>query len=277
MPLRALLALYGDVLSQTAHRDLDHRCRDMARALAGTREIQAMLDSIAHLEARFGRGRQAGGVLTALRTTLDEQRRAASDSGAAASPPLAGLHGDLEVTAGLLAALEIEQDGYLAIRGGLERTYRASRRWRGQAYADGADETFHEWRKHLQRHWRHMQLLLPAWPQQLQPRARMARDISEILGQDHDLAVLGQHLGKAGRSLGTAAQVRACRALCRRLQTELRSAVRADGERLFSEPAKAFGARIGGYWEITRRQAEGDEGTQTLPPGAPGSRGADAA
>ena len=44
---------------------------------------------------------------------------------------------------------------------GLRQSYRGGRKAFAQAFATGSDEDFHEWRKTLQHHWRHMQLLTP--------------------------------------------------------------------------------------------------------------------
>ena len=52
------------------------------------------------------------------------------------------------------------------------------------------DEAFHEWRKGAQAHWRQMTLLARAWPEYLGARASEARTLSQLLGDDHDLAML---------------------------------------------------------------------------------------
>jgi CHAD domain-containing protein len=250
--LRALLALYQDALAEDEFRDLNHQIRDIARALAGMREIQAMLDSLGQLEQRFGRGGH-GKVLKALRVDLEAKRLESSLPGRAPSLDLLQIHEGLGQVAHSLAHIRVQGDGFEMIDPGLRRTYRAARHWHEQAYAldrseTGGDETFHEWRKALQRHWRHMQLLTPGWPNHLRARAQLAHEIAETIGQDHDLAMLDQYLEKSGRALGPLAQVRVCRGHCRQLQGELRQSVHSDGKFLFLEGAKAFSRRIEVYW-----------------------------
>ena len=80
-----------------------------------------------------------------------------------------------------------------------------------------------EWRKRLQRHWRHMQLLAEGWPGYLRQRAQLTHKISETIGQEHDLSVLVAHLAGSGTSYGSVAQVRACRQKCNKLRAELRA------------------------------------------------------
>src|SRR6185437_13892719 len=76
---------------------------------------------------------------------------------------------------------------------GLRQSYRGGRKALAKAFASGSAEDFHEWRKALQHHWRHMQLLTPCWPSELSARVEISRSLSQILGDDHDIAML-QHL-----------------------------------------------------------------------------------
>ncbi len=257
--LRALLVLYRADIGDEAYRQLDHGFRDIARGLSGTREIQGMLNCLQQLETRFGR-RGRGRLLLALRGQLEQRREQISARG----PAQALSDGEIaKVLAGAcrrIAETPFTHDDFEVIRPGLEKTYRAARRWQVRAYGDGSGESFHEWRKALQRHWRHMQLLTPAWPHELRTRAQLLRDITEKIGQDHDLTVLDQYLEASGRDLGTAAQVRSARALCRQRQEELRAAVRCDGERLFAEGAAAFSKRVSRYWQMACAAGEVPKG-----------------
>ena len=248
--LRALLALYQAGLEEEDYRHLDHSFRDIARGLSVTREIQGMLDSLQHLETRFGRKARTR-VLLGLRCQLEASRSQISSQGpAAAVLSKADIVQALDDASKQIAAIQVGQDDFEAIRPGLDKTYRAARRGHKQAFDGGSGESFHEWRKSLQRHWRHMQLLTAAWPHELRARAQLLRDITETVGRDHDLTVLDHYLGESGRTLGTAIQVRACQALCRQHQVELRAAVRSDGGKLFAEGASAFSKRVGRYWQM---------------------------
>ena len=263
--LRALLALYRTCLDDAYYQDIDRAFRDMARALSGAREIQGMLDSLAHLEKRFGRqGRNK--VLTTLHGQLQESRGHVSSNGLSTGPSGTDIEQALADAGGRIDALRLTRDDFEAIRPGIEQTYRAARHWHERAFEEGTGESFHEWRKTLQRHWRHMQLLTPAWPHDLRARAQLLRAIAETVGQDHDLTVLDLHLAQSGRSLGTAAQIRSCRALCRQRQIELRASVYCDGQRLFAEGAAAFSKRMGRYWRLAG--LESDKPSRALEPAA---------
>ena len=264
--LRALVSLYRGMIDEQVYRDLDRRFRDIARALAGTREIQAMLDSIDQLEPIRPNSKPRP-VLMALRMDLAARREVLTARSAQPGTAVALLRRDLDAAACLLGQVDISRDDFGAIRGGLERTYRGARRWQARAYAGKPDmvetsETFHEWRKRLQRHWRHMQLLTQAWPQYMRARAQLTHTIAETVGQEHDLGLLDLRLAASGRTLGTTAQLRECRVLCQQHQLKLRAEIRADGEQLFLEGAKAFSRRMEGYWSAACKRDERTEGEQ---------------
>jgi hypothetical protein len=130
----------------------------------------------------------------------------------------------------------------------LEASYRRARRAFRQAYVEFTDEAFHEWRKGAQAHWRHMLLLTRAWPGALAARASEARGLSQILGDDHDLALLvGFVRSEAGARLGADAAV--IEKLARRRQQELRGIAHPKGLRLFAESPKTLHRSIAAYWE----------------------------
>ena len=198
-----------------------------------------------------------------LRTTLEERRQEALATPPEGAQRQSDLKEDLQAATKLFRSLRISHDGFEAIQGGLERTYRSSRRLGDRAYDEDSNESFHEWRKQLQRHWRHMQLMITVWPDALQARAHKTRTICEIIGQDHDLAALELELGR-GRKRGRVADAFACRGQCRQLQKELRASIRDEGERLFLEGAGAFATRLSRYWEHACRQREIAKETEVI-------------
>src|SRR5262249_54967812 len=111
------------------------------------------------------------------------------------------------------------------------------------------EEAFHEWRKETQRHWRHMMLLSRAWPECMMARAGAARALSQVLGDDHDLALLTAFLhSQRASGIGEEAAGSITRLAFQR-QRELRALAQPMGERLFLEGAGSLHRRIAAYWE----------------------------
>ena len=98
-----------------------------------------------------------------------------------------------------------------------------------RAFATGDDEDFHDWRKTLQHHWRHMQLLTPCWPSELSARAELARGLSQILGDDHDISLIQQLVSAPTLVFASPEDTVAFMKQCRERQKELRQEARNAG------------------------------------------------
>jgi CHAD domain-containing protein len=176
--LRALLRLVGE----KRLRDEGGFFRDVARELAGARDADVMLATVADLESRYevevGPVRQR---LEAhrLRTTGGGRKRAANTAKRM-----------LKEGRARVDDWPLERDGFEAFEDGLRRTYRRGRRdWRA-VLADPSTENLHEWRKRVKDLWYHHSLLQGIWKPVMSAVADEAHELSDRLGDDHDLALL---------------------------------------------------------------------------------------
>ena len=105
------------------------------------------------------------------------------------------------------------------------------------------DEHLHEWRKRTKDLWYHLRLLRPGWRAVLEPHADQAHELSDVLGDDHDLVVLTAHLD--GRGVALAGEQREqLTELIRKRRSELQEKAFALGERLFAEKPKGYARRL---------------------------------
>jgi hypothetical protein len=146
-----------------------------------------------------------------------------------------------------LVNLELSGSGFEVVGAGLERSYHRARRAFTRAYDNPSDEAFHEWRKGAQAHWRQMTLLARAWPDNLGARALEARTLSQILGDDHDLALLVSFARSDVAGIGEEHAALIEKA-ARRRQAEMRETARPRGERLFAPSPKRLRRSIATYW-----------------------------
>lgn len=145
------------------------------------------------------------------------------------------------------AALKFKGTGLAAIEQGLEDSYRAARRALRLAYKHPSDETVHDLRKTVQWHWRHMALLSRAWPEVFAARIAAARDLSQMLGRDHDFAMVRE---AAAKTPSIDAETRSMIvAICDEQQSALRREAEPRLHQLFAESAPVFVRRIAAYWE----------------------------
>ena len=111
-----------------------------------------------------------------------------------------------------------------------------------------SDEAFHEWRKTVQQHWRHMQLISRAWPDVLGGRAGEAKELSRLLGDDHDMCVLLAFAGERGKAVLSEEELATLATTGRSIQDELRDLAKPRGTRLFAETASDLREHMALYW-----------------------------
>jgi CHAD domain-containing protein len=218
--LRALLRL---VAEKKLRRESD--CfRDAARELAGARDADVMLATLADLENRYEA--DAGPVRQRLEAhrvqTTGGGRQAAADTAIAM----------LTEARGRVADWPLERDGFEALEDGLRRTYRRGRRdWRSAA-KDPSTENLHEWRKRVKDLWYHCSLLEEIWKPVMSALGDEAHELSDRLGDDHDLALL-LHFG-----------AEPLEPLIAERREELQREAFEYGTRLYADKPKVFVRRI---------------------------------
>ncbi|MBX9589312.1 MAG: CHAD domain-containing protein [Hyphomonadaceae bacterium] len=242
--LRALLRLIRPALAAAAYRREANRIAAIGRLLADVRDQHVMQQTLAKLEARFKALPKGMGVKLAKLTANGAGARSARAGGQERRQALK----DLEHARAFFARLERRPVAFDHLADGIERSYRRARRAFREAYATPTDEAFHEWRKTVQQHWRHMQLISRAWPDVLSGRAGEAKELSRLLGDDHDVHVLLAFAADRGKAVLAADELAALGSMGRTIQDELRRVAQPRGARLFAEPAADLRERLALYW-----------------------------
>ena len=243
--LRSLFLLARPGMPEPVFRSLTSRVANIGKGLAAARDAQALLDAIEKLEQNTEAG-AGDGPMRSIRGWLHKRRNAAEQNLAqtTASEALSKL---LQLRPAL-AGLAVYPDDFTPLAKGLERCYRATRKhFRAAIESDDAEE-LHEWRKGVQQHWRHMQLLMPCWPSELSARVEASRSLSQVLGDDHDIAMLTHLVMTPTMTFGTPEDTTAFLKRCRKRHKALRKDARTRGERLFVEKPGPFANRIHAYW-----------------------------
>ena len=231
--LRALLVLARPAVGARLWSKLDRQLARAARDLSGARDHAVILQTLDQLQEEYGAA-ALGAAGRRLRAELSQQQDLAE-----ARAGLPAVERRLAKIAKRWQELPLNGFAIGDALSGLEADYRSGRRQFRHAYAVGTAEVFHELRKHVQRHWRHMHLFAAPWPQQLEAHIDLARALSELLGEEHDLWLLRQRLGDDGQTLDQ---------LCQQRQDRLRAESRGQLSLLFAERPKALRRRLSAYW-----------------------------
>jgi hypothetical protein len=241
--VRALLRLGREGLGETVFRAENAHFRSIAASLAGARDDHVLMETIVKLAAETD-GPVAPALARLKEAVVAERARASEGT----------TDGRVDADAALERALRrfrrlrIEPDSFATLEQGLVRNYRKGIACRDLAYAESTDEPFHEWRKCVQNHWRHMALLSRAWPPLFEAHIEAARALSQTLGDDHDLALLRTRLAALSPDTLSADDAREIERMIAVRQRALRRAAKAQGAVIFAERPKAHGRRIAAIW-----------------------------
>jgi CHAD domain-containing protein len=249
---RAVLRLVRSQLGNDRYRAENRRLRDAGRRLSQVRDADVKLATVAALGERFGAERpsRTTDVLSgALRRELEELAAPGSvAAGDAAQETIAALDASLAA----VAQWPLKRRGWKLIKRDLERSYERGRRAFRDTVANPTPERVHEWRKRAKDLWYHLRLIQGCWPELIGELAGAAHELSDLLGDHHDLEVLAADV-RARAGLADADDERAVLLeLIGRRQDELLGCAIPIGERLYAEPAPAFRQRMRAYWRAWR-------------------------
>jgi CHAD domain-containing protein len=243
--LRALVRIAAGAIGHGKAQRRNKSLGGIAKLLSDRRDQTVMLDTIAKLSLENADTASALAPLGAGIAQQDahQPETLAQDIATRARALLAREALKLE-------RAEFSKRGFAALADGLEASYRHGRKAGKYAYEEPTDENFHELRKAVQWHWRQMSLLSKAWPDEFAVRVNAARELSQQLGDDHDLAML---VDAALRSATMSDEQKdAAIQVCRRRQQSLRMSAEYRVKRLFAEKPRAFVGRVAAYWRCSR-------------------------
>lgn len=243
--IRGLLRLVRDSFA-ASYRQENVWFRDLARRLSGARDSEAMLECLDKLLDAFSKELDAD-AFAPVRRALAEQRTVVHEE-EDVSELVSETAAELQEARLRALGWRLDTSGFAVIEDGLLRTYRRGRKALRIAYETPTAENFHEWRKRVKYHWYHLRLLRELWPAPMKPLAAEAKRLADLLGDDHDLAVLREMLARDGDTLGCAAEIDTVLALGKRRQDQLRTESKPLGRRLFAEKQGNFGRRMERYW-----------------------------
>jgi CHAD domain-containing protein len=241
--LRGVLRLVRDELGRKAFEAEKQRYRHAARLLSSSRDAEVKLETLLALCHRFADlpGDTASRWEGMLETERDELAAAMrEESEGRIARAIDTIEGGLEA----IGQWPLRTDSWPLVGPGLAKSYRDGRRAMKRAAADPSGENVHAWRKRAKDLWYQLRIVHDAWPGLLGETVDQAHELTDLLGDHHDLAVLADDL----RSRDDLGDRDAFESAIEKRQQELLGAARGIGRRLYAEKPKAFKRRIKRYW-----------------------------
>jgi CHAD domain-containing protein len=248
--IRSALRLVRQEIGDDAWRRENDHYREVARSLSGFRDAEIMVETLDGLADRFGE--PAERRFDTLREQLVSENQAAHDDGSI-ERAMAEAAAGLAAGRGRIDRLRLEGDDWELIAPGLHRTYRRGRKRLRTVEEEASVTNLHELRKRVKDLWYQVRLIRGD-SEMLGDLADHAHDLSDHLGDDHDLALLRELVQRRRAAFADPAHERHLLEEIDHRRGELQFAAISLGERVYADKPKRFRKRIARQWDAWRER-----------------------
>ena len=247
--LRALVRLVRRDLGDEVYA-LENQCyRDAGQRLSELRDATVLVETLDRLVESLGE-EVPKSRFARVRVWLVERRDRAYGQVDSSKRAVQEAIAELVQAGERLEYWNLQRRGWGGIRAGVQRIYVRGRRDFAAAYALPSDEAFHDWRKQVKYLWYHTQILENIWPSVMRVQAEELDQLGELLGWDHDLAVLRTTVLTEFPRAGTTATLRALERRIDEVRSRMQARASPLAERIYLERPREFSRRLGGYWRV---------------------------
>lgn len=249
---RTLLRLLAGELGAKRRKREDRILRECARSLAAARDSEVMLTRLDAIVDRHPRRLAGKSSIAMLRLRLLAEREVARrDAGRTSAAREEALE-QLRLARERARGWPLGEGDFELVAGDVKAIYRDGRRSFRVARRSTATATVHDWRKRVKDLRYAAEMLTPEDPKSakdlkyMRRLARRADRLAELLGEEHDLALLAARVRE--RREVFAAHKRTRRTLLRKIERrreDLREEALELGERLYGPSAKELLRAIG--------------------------------
>jgi CHAD domain-containing protein len=241
---RAILKLLRPSLTARSYALSKDELRDAGRALAAVRDARVIADRFDEVLQRSDLPRFAVSHLAArLHAEATLSRRARSGG---ARDPVSGLTAARK----RLARISLPARNWAPPGAGFRAIYRSGREAMPKRAQMASAAAMHEFRKQVKSYWHALEAFAPVRPTQIGRTIKSAKRLADLLGEDHDLALLADKLrtlaaspDESVRTLLDAIELR---------QRRLRRKALKIGAALYEKPPVAMTAQLGRDWQKWR-------------------------
>jgi CHAD domain-containing protein len=229
--LRATVRLARGELGEETYRRENVALRDAGGRLGGVRDSQVLLETLDALTGRQPDEAPPARVQRFRRTLVGQH--GAAQRRLHESAAVAEVLSELRRARKRVADWHLEREGLDALAPGFKRIYRRGRRAYRTARREPSTENLHELRKRAKYLWYAAQIVTPAAPKKMKRLARRAHELSNLIGEDHDLALLAERAAERRDRLPDETTADELAKLVERRRAELRRQAMDLAKRLF--------------------------------------------
>ena len=234
--LRTLLELIRPAIGEEVFLREKSRIRRIARTFTAPRDVHVCVKTVESLkssttEAMF---KEVHAIFMAL----------ARQSPPVAATKLEAIFSSLKEASAGVAEWRFPPSEESLLKEGVKRIFRRARKAHSAAGNEPSDERLHRSRRRTKDLWQALHLFRCHGKKEMRERARAAQRLAELLGDDHDLAVLGAALQDAGQPHIEPATITALQESIAGRRAELQRRAWKLGEWLFAKKPRKLARRI---------------------------------
>jgi CHAD domain-containing protein len=251
--LRAVLRLIRSELGKKRYRRENACLRDAARPLTEIRDAKVLIDALDKLAPQF-RDEASPEAVVAVRTFLMNHKESVRHHVLDVDDACSRVQTMLGDAQNRLKDWSIGKYGWGTVDEGLERGYTAGYGAMAVAATEPNVENLHEWRKQAKYFGHQLQLLEPICRNAMVELGDPLRELGQVLGDDHDLAMLERIVTGQSADLGGEGAVSTLRSLVGRRRAELQEQAFDLGRRIYRDGPQATMDRIRGWRKAWKRE-----------------------
>jgi CHAD domain-containing protein len=239
---RASLRLLRGCVGKSEYHRENRIIRDAARPLRAVRDAKVLLDTFADLrrEGSSGEAEVFGARVTRELQRAWRERRERLERSTLSGAPIR------DVRRRIAAVSERQLNG-VPISAGIKRVYKSGIKVFAKVRQKSTDRRLHEWRKQVKYLFNQIDIVARLSAGRFAKIRKRSHRLEELLGQDHDLAVLQQKIIQITKEAGVADNAGGLREWSNRT-THGRSSLQRKalklGSRLYSSRPKRLAAKI---------------------------------
>lgn len=247
---RAVIRLVRDRLGEKSYQQKNALYRNLGRKLSDLRDAKVQIKTLDNLIDHFS-DVIAPETFTELRQELQinyrREYQRVVDEGVVTS-----VKNKLKDAKAEVEDWKIHLNSWSAVDKSLKRVYKRGYKDVDKVLSKPTVENLHEWRKRVKYLRYHLCILRPLWSEIMEEWVDQTHDLSDYLGEDHDLAVLKEFILSQPERFDRNDNLETFTALCDRRRAELQSAAILLGRRIYTEKPKHFISRLENYWQVWR-------------------------
>lgn len=254
--IRALLRLVRDDTGKEFYKETNVYYRDLGRMLAPLRDARTRVETIEQLRRDYGSETSEEWEIH-VPAWIAEKEKIVIRQKLENENVLEHVRNELEQSIKSIDSWPVsEKTDFGVIYPGLKRVYKRGYKGFAKAYDKAGDKNFHEFRKRIKYLWYHIRLLKLSWAPVLKRWARETHQLSNYLGDDHDLMVLKTKLAELP-SIGSNPEHPVNR-IIRSESEKFRTPAGMLAGRIYHEKPKRFTRRMAKYWDMWQKEDDRD-------------------